>query len=130
VSDYEHCLHTEHTGQKRLVRPVEEPSNNADNEDNFERSENITELVSSDSVVAVKAEDDNIEYYMLKVTSGLETLSTTEKDSWGVEYPSGFQIFRGNYYDNSRKDPLNIQINSKKTSHCSCIISFVYLCRC
>ena len=24
VSDYEHCLHTEHTGQKRLVRPVEE----------------------------------------------------------------------------------------------------------
>jgi hypothetical protein len=26
VSDYEHCLHTEHTGQKRLVRPVEEPS--------------------------------------------------------------------------------------------------------
>ena len=51
------------------------------NEDNFERSENITELVSSDSVVAVKAEGDNIEYYMLKVTSGLETLSTTEKDS-------------------------------------------------
>jgi hypothetical protein len=45
------CLHTEHTGQKRLVRPVEEPSNNADNEDNFERSENMTELVSSDSVV-------------------------------------------------------------------------------
>jgi hypothetical protein len=41
---------------------------------------------------------------MLKVTSGLETLSTTEKDSWGVEYPSGFQIFRGYYYDNSRKD--------------------------
>ena len=93
VSDYEHYLHTDHTGQKRLVRPVEEPSNNADNEDNFECSENITELVSSDSVVAVKAEDDNIEYYMLRVTSGLETLSTTEKDSWGVEYPSGFQIF-------------------------------------
>jgi hypothetical protein len=43
VSDYEHCLHTENTGQKRLVRPVEEPSNNADNEDNFERSENITD---------------------------------------------------------------------------------------
>jgi hypothetical protein len=76
-----HCLHTEHTGQKRLVRPVEEPSNNADNEDNFERSENMTELISSGSVVAVKAEDDNIEYYMLKATSGLETLSTTKKDS-------------------------------------------------
>jgi hypothetical protein len=49
----------------------------------------------------VKAKDDNIEYYMLKVASGLETLSTTEKDSWGVEYSSGFQIFRGYYYDNS-----------------------------
>jgi hypothetical protein len=69
---------------------LKEPSNNADNEDNFERSENTTELVSSDSVVAVKAEDDNVEYYMLKVTSGLETLSTTEKDNWGVECPSGF----------------------------------------
>jgi hypothetical protein len=43
---------------------------------------------------------------MIKVTSGLETLPTTEKDSWGVEYPSGFQIFRRYYYDNSRKDPL------------------------
>jgi hypothetical protein len=28
VSDYEHCLHTEHTGQKRLARPEIEPSNN------------------------------------------------------------------------------------------------------
>jgi hypothetical protein len=55
-------------------------------------------VFSSDFVVAVKAEDDHIEYYMLKVTSGLETLSTTEKDSWGVEYSSGFQIFRGYYY--------------------------------
>jgi hypothetical protein len=36
----------------------------------MKRSENITELVSSDSVVVVKAEDDNIEYYMLKVISG------------------------------------------------------------
>jgi hypothetical protein len=43
------------------------------------------------------AEDGNIEYYMLKVTSGLETLSTTEKDSWGVENSSGFQLFRGYY---------------------------------
>jgi hypothetical protein len=49
----------------QIVEIWEEPSNNADNEDNFERSKNITELVSSDSVVAVKAEDDNIEYYML-----------------------------------------------------------------
>jgi hypothetical protein len=40
------------------------------------------------------------------ITSGLETLSTTEKDSWGVEYSSGFQIFRGYYYDNSRSDIL------------------------
>ena len=68
MSDYEHCLHTEHTGQKRLARPEKEPSNNADNEDNFERSENITELVSSDSVVAVKAEDDNIEYPRLTIS--------------------------------------------------------------
>jgi hypothetical protein len=45
---------------------------------------------------------------MLKVTSGLETLSMTEKNSWGIEYPSGYQIFKGYYYDNSRKYPLAI----------------------
>jgi hypothetical protein len=67
-----------------------------------------SQLVSSDSVVAVKAEDDNIEYYMLKVTSGLETLSMTEKDSWGVEYPSGFQIFKGYYYDNKNANSRNM----------------------
>jgi hypothetical protein len=74
----------------------------------------MTELISSGSVVAVKAEDDNIEYYMLKATSGLETLSTTKKDSWGVEYPSGFLIFRGYYYDNSRKDPLTYKLIHRK----------------
>ena len=127
MSDYEHCLHTEHTGQKRLVRLVEEPSNNADNEDNFERSENTTELVSSDSVVAVKAEDDNVEYYMLKVTSGLETLSTTEKDNWGVECPSGFQIFRGYYYDNSRKDPLTYKLIQRKPAIVPAL-SLLFIC--
>jgi hypothetical protein len=49
-----------------MCNTIDRHSNNADNEDNFERSENIPELVSSDSVVAVKAEDDNIDYYMLK----------------------------------------------------------------
>jgi hypothetical protein len=56
------------------------------------RSKNITELVSSDSVVAVKAEDDNIEYYMLKVTSGnsFEYIVCTRqhelksKSNWGL----------------------------------------------
>jgi hypothetical protein len=32
---------------------------------------------------------------MLKVTSGLETLSTTEKDSWGVEYISSENLKTG-----------------------------------
>jgi hypothetical protein len=53
VSDYEHCLHTEHTGQKRLLRPVEEPSNNADNEDNFERSINSLRVANETSAISL-----------------------------------------------------------------------------
>ena len=64
---------------------------------------------------------------MLKVTSGLETLSTTEKDSWGVEYPSGFQIFRGYYYDNSRKDPLAYKLIQRKPAIVPAL-SLLFIC--
>ena len=63
----------------------------------------------------------------LKVTSGLETLSTTDKDSWGVEYPSGFQIFRGYYYDNSRKDPFRCKLNQRKPAIVSAL-SLLFIC--
>ena len=64
---------------------------------------------------------------MLKVTSGLETLSMTEKDSWGVEYPSGFQIFRGYYYDNSRKDPLTYKLIQRKPAIVPAL-SLLFIC--
>jgi hypothetical protein len=64
---------------------------------------------------------------MLKVTSGLETLSTTEKDRWGVEYPSGFQIFRGYYYDNSRKDPIAYKLIQRKPAIVPAL-SLLFIC--
>ena len=63
----------------------------------------------------------------LKVTSGLETLSTTEKDSWGVEYSSGFQIFRGYYYDNSRKDLLTYKLIQRKPAIVPAL-SLLFIC--
>jgi hypothetical protein len=44
-----------------------------------------------------------------------------------VEYPSGFQIFRGYYYDNSRKDPLTYKLIQRKPAIVPAL-SLLFIC--
>ena len=83
--------------------------------------------MSVNSVVAVKAEDENFDYYLLKVTSCPEILKSTEEDSWGVTYPSGFHVFRGYYYDKLNRNPLTYKLVTRKIAIVPAL-SLVYIC--
>ncbi|VDI29093.1 Hypothetical predicted protein [Mytilus galloprovincialis] len=78
-------------------------------------SEDISDLVSINSVVAVKTDDDNFDYYLMKISKGSHVLNSAESDSWGATYPPGFEVFRGHYYDKiSDNDPLKYKLLKDK----------------
>jgi hypothetical protein len=50
-------------------------------------------------VIAVLADDLNYEYYLQKLTTGLELIEQNFSDSWSGTSDRGSRIIRGLYYD-------------------------------
>ncbi|VDI71490.1 Hypothetical predicted protein [Mytilus galloprovincialis] len=59
----------------------------------------LQELVSFGQLTALYTDDDEEEYYMLKVEKSMETLRIDTTDSWGSLLPAGTPMFRGLYYN-------------------------------
>ncbi|XP_063425376.1 uncharacterized protein LOC134708659 [Mytilus trossulus] len=109
LGNYLNCLNVENTGVKKTIKPREITQTSNEEEiaqDTDILSEDISDLVSINSVVAVKTDDDNFDYYLMKISKGSHVLNSAESDSWGATYPPGFEVFRGHYYDKiSDNDP-------------------------
>ncbi|VDI46241.1 Hypothetical predicted protein [Mytilus galloprovincialis] len=108
------------TGVKKTIKPREITQTSNEEEvaqDTDILSEDISDLVSINSVVAVKTDDDNFDYYLMKISKGSHVLNSAESDSWGATYPPGFEVFRGHYYDKiSDNDPLKYKLLKTKTA--------------
>lgn len=76
---------------------------------------------------AVKADDKFLDYYLLKVTSLREVLNTTSKDDWGIEYPAGFEIIKGLYYNRVKSNPLAYKLIPRKLAFVPAQ-SLIYIC--
>ncbi|CAG2231019.1 unnamed protein product [Mytilus edulis] len=118
--NYLNCLNVENTGVKKTIKPREITQTSNEEEvaqDTDILSEDISDLVSINSVVAVKTDDDNFDYYLMKISKGSHVLNSAESDSWGATYPPGFEVFRGHYYDKiSDNDPLKYKLLKTKTA--------------
>ncbi|CAC5416246.1 unnamed protein product [Mytilus coruscus] len=67
----------------------------ADAQENEENEQvSLQELVSVGQLVALYTDDDEEEYYMLKVEKSMETLRIDTMDSWGSLLPAGTPVFR------------------------------------
>ncbi|XP_071127393.1 uncharacterized protein [Mytilus edulis] len=120
LGNYLNCLNVENTGVKKTIKPREITQTSNEEEvaqDTDILSEDISDLVSINSVVAVKTDDDNFDYYLMKISKGSHVLNSAESDSWGATYPPGFEVFRGHYYDKiSDNDPLKYKLLKTKTA--------------
>ncbi|CAC5382994.1 unnamed protein product [Mytilus coruscus] len=69
-------------------------------------------------------DDDEEEYYMLKVEKSMETLRIDTTDSWGSLLPAGTPVFRGLYY-NKTNSPFQYRLVNRKrqVSPVSCVTS-------
>ncbi|CAG2242717.1 unnamed protein product [Mytilus edulis] len=73
----------------------------------------------------VSLQDDEEEYYMLKVEKSMETLRIDTTDSWGSLLPVGTPVFRGLYY-NKMNSPFQYRLVNRKAVVPAA--SVVYIC--
>ena len=80
----------------------------------------LQELVNKNSVVAVRADEDGEDYYLIQVVStGCYKARKDVIDPWsGVEFPRGSDVFRGFYYE-KQSDRVHIyRVNNSKLTIC------------
>lgn len=53
-------------------------------------------MIKSDTIIAVVAEDDESDFYLMKTVAEPDILSKKVTDDWGISFPSGVKGF---YYD-------------------------------
>lgn len=126
--EYEMCENLSHVGSKRTIQMKQELGREVSLEEEID-NDNISsnDLLSINSIIAVKADDKFLDYYLLKVTSLPEVLNTTSKDDWGIEYPAGFEIIKGLYYDRVKSNPLAYKLIPRKLAFVPAQ-SLIYIC--
>ncbi len=77
-------------------------------------SQPMKELVSTDHIIAVVADDANLDYYLLFVQTSMYKLKKETRDHWGSSWPAGTEVFRGLYYDQIVGNPLQYRRIPKK----------------
>jgi hypothetical protein len=59
-----------------------------------------------ESRVAVLADDDEYDYYLMKVSKVPFQLERVENDDWGNTFPVGANVVRGYYYNRRKQNPF------------------------
>lgn len=103
------CSNVEYVGaweEMELQHEVQPDSRSTRADEQLQR-EQMQDLVTKDSTVAIAAADRGVDYYPLKVTSdGAEVLNRPTTDGWGAVYPAGANIFRGYFYVRETDDNM------------------------
>ena len=68
------------------------------------------QFVEKGMVIAVLADDLNYEYYLQKLTTGLELIEQNFSDSWSGTSDHGSRMIRGWYYDKVQSQPFLFQL--------------------
>ena len=69
-----------------------------DSNDYMYENESVSDLVTIGSVVAVLADDDEYDYYLMKVSKVPFQLERVENDDWRNTFPVGANVVRPGYY--------------------------------
>lgn len=103
------CSNVEYVGAWEEVELQHElqPDRISTRADEQLQQEQMQDLVTKDSTVAIAAAYRGVHYYLLKVTSdGAEVLNRPTTDGWGAAYPAGANIFWGYFYVRETDDNM------------------------
>lgn len=94
----EQCTNQHQIGEVKTVK-MKQSSDNSPDEEESAFTFDLSDLVSTGSVVAVLTDDPSYEYYLMKVVEPTHILDTDEVDNWGNAFPSGASVIKGLYYE-------------------------------
>lgn len=108
----ENCLELAQVGKSTEVKLVSnEQLENEVNEVNDDQNENIADLIAEGNIFAVLCDDDKHDFYLLKATSGVQTLQRKETDKWSASFPSNASVIRGLYFTKKKPTTAFYSIN-------------------
>ena len=83
----------------RLTRDGEVTTRQRSEAAEGDRVNALTDLIEGNSIVAIAAEDNHFDYYLLKViSSGAVVLESDETDDYGIAYPMGSFVLKGHFF--------------------------------
>ncbi|MES9880719.1 MAG: hypothetical protein ABW185_07545, partial [Sedimenticola sp.] len=106
---YESCLNDFQIGHAIPTKMIKERNGIESNIDSVDDT-NIRELVAVGSIIAVKADDNDYPYYLLKADTAAQTLRKPVTDKWNATYPAGIEVIRGHYFTTIDANPLNLRL--------------------
>jgi hypothetical protein len=66
--------------------------------------------------VAVLADDDEYDYYLMNVSKVPFQLEHVENDDWGNTFPVGANVVRGYYYNRRKQNPFKYELVRRRVA--------------
>ena len=115
ASNYDSCLNFRSRPVKVISELCTDDSSSSDGH-TFNSGETISDLITSDTIIAVVAEDDESDFYLMKTVAEPEILSKNVTDDWGISFPRGASVVKGFYYDIVSKRNFSYKLIPKRVA--------------
>jgi hypothetical protein len=125
--NFDKCRNVSKAGEFRSVEMVNETGIIDVELENNCNEESLSDLVSKGHVIAVYTDDQDYDYFLLKVQEPVHVLESEKTDSWGSTLPAGTEVITGLYYDNNKKKPLSYKLIPKLKAVVPAT-SVIYIC--
>ena len=110
------CTNSEYCGERRVLQMEYMNRKERDSNDYMYENESVSDLVTIGSVVAVLADDDEYDYYLMKVSKVPFQLERVENDDWGNTFPVEANVVRGYYYNRRKQNPFKYELVRRRVA--------------
>ncbi|CAC5421094.1 unnamed protein product [Mytilus coruscus] len=113
-ANYELYRNFRFRGNSRPVKIVREHSTENHAVENNNSGDTLLDLISNGTIIAVVAEDDDSDVYLMKTLGEPEILPSAVTDGWGISFPRGANVVKGYYYDIVSKRNFSYKLVPKR----------------
>ncbi|CAC5393263.1 unnamed protein product [Mytilus coruscus] len=132
VGNYSTCMNDAQLGTYNKIKMVKESEHNdsdadSDNDEGVGDETNICDFVSKGTIFAVKADDTDCPYYILRASKDPIILRKTATDKWGASYYQGNKVIHGYYFNTIDNNSFKLKL-LKRIPAIVPALSVIYIC--
>ncbi|CAG2227048.1 unnamed protein product [Mytilus edulis] len=132
VGNYSTCMNDAQLGTYNKIKMVKESEHNdsdadSNNDEGVDDETNICDFVSNGTIFAVKADDTDCPYYILRASKDPIILRKTATDKWGASYHQGNKVIHGYYFNTIDNNPFKLKL-LKRIPAIVPALSVIYIC--